>query len=62
MEGNCLSAEAVADVLVEAGATVDDGDTTSTCGMDPQAFEFDPNEDGPVEEDSTEAAQVWLQI
>ena len=54
VEGNCLSADAIAEVLVESSAEIS---ADSTCGMTATAFEFDPNEDGPVEGPS-EAPEV----
>jgi hypothetical protein len=42
---DCLSSEAIADIFVEASVDVT---TNSTCGLTATAFQFDPNEDGPV--------------
>lgn len=45
VEGDCLSADAIAEVLAEASVDVT---ADSTCGMTATAFEFDPELDGPI--------------
>jgi hypothetical protein len=55
VEGECLSATAIASVAVEAGPTVE---ASSTCGMTADVIEFDPAADGPVAASTDEAATV----
>lgn len=51
VQGQCLSAVAIADVLAEASVDVT---ADSSCGLTATAFEFDPVSDGPVADTSAE--------